>query len=119
MLGARVAFVPEQLAPRFGDRQDDPPAVARVGITGDQAARLERAQRRAHRLRADLLHPGQLARGGRAVAVQPGERGGLRHGELARHPDLAQPPQQQAHADAKRRRHITDVKFVSHILRLN
>ena len=74
LFGPRVAAVAEHAETGLGDRQDHPPAVLGVGGPRDQATRLERRERRAHRLRADLLEPGERGRGGRAAAVQARER---------------------------------------------
>ena len=83
LLGPRVAAVPQHLQPGVGQRHDGPPAVLRVGTSLDEATRLERAERRPHRLRADLLELGQRAGRGRAAAVQAREGRALGQGELA------------------------------------
>ena len=88
------------------------------GVPLDQPACLQRGERRPHGLRADLLHLGQRARGGRAGAVQPGEGRAFRHGEVVIGAHLAQAPQQQADADPQRRRDVVHVQFLGHIVSL-
>jgi hypothetical protein len=98
LLGPRVAPVPQGLQPGFSYRQDGPPAVLRVGPSLDEAARLQCAERRPHRLRADLLKPGQRGRRGRAAAVEAREGRGLGQREIAFGRRLPQPPPEQADA---------------------
>ncbi len=93
--GPFTAGAVQAVHPGRGERDHDPAAVGRVGRAGDQAAFGQRPDDRAHRLRPDALARGQLRRGGRALAVQPDQRGGLREGQLAVRPELPQPAHQR------------------------
>ena len=95
------------------------PAVVGIGGALDQAARLERRERRAHRLRADLLEPGERGRRGWAAAVEPGERRALRQRELVARGDLTQPPQQQADAEPERRSDLGRVERLGDFISLD
>src|SRR6266700_3476940 len=94
-------------------------AISTPSVVFDKTTRLERAERRAHRLRADLLEPGERARRGRAGAVQAREGRGLRHRELVFGLRLTQPPLEQANAHLKRSGDVVDIRVLRHILKAN
>ena len=114
----RTALVAERGSARLGNRHHRTPAVGRVGLAVDQATRFQRAQRRAHRLHADLLGPGQCGHRGRAAALQLPQRRGFRQRQLARHLHLLKAPLEQAHAQVHGRGHVFDFRFRVHMPRL-
>src|SRR2546430_2196424 len=81
----------------------------------DQPTGLERAERCPHRLRADLLQPGERARCRRAAAVQARQGRTLGQRELAVGLRLAQAPQEQADAYPERAGDLVDVGSLRHI----
>ena len=110
LLGARAALVVHGPKPRLGDRQHDPPAVFRVAAALDQAALQQRRHGHAHRLRADPVLPGEVARGRGPAALKAGKRRGLGEGQLARERRLPQLAHDKPHGDAQRPRHLTDIR---------
>ena len=113
-LRALRAPVAQNLLAVCRDGHDRAAAVTGIGPPLDEAARLQRAESRAHGLRADLLLPGQVTGGRGAAAVEPGERRALRHRQLALRLDLPQPPDQQSEADAQRAGDLADVRGSRH-----
>ena len=95
MAAERTAPVIDHLAARVGDGEHDPPAVFGVAVPLDQAALLERGERRAHRLRADPVLLGQVARGGGTALVQAFEGGRLGQRQFSGKVRLAHLPHQQ------------------------
>ena len=93
-------------------------AARAVAGAVDQAARLERSERRAHRLRADLLELRERAGGARAAVVEARQRRGLGHRQLARRLRLAQPAHEQADADPKCGRDLIGVPALRDIVSL-
>ncbi len=75
----------------------------------------QRRDGHAHRLRADPVKPGQVARRGRAAALKARQRRGLGEGQLARERRLPQLAHDKPHGDAQRPRDLTDIAQPVHL----
>ena len=84
----------------------------------NESPRLERCERRSHRLRADLLEPGEGGRCRRAAAVEPRERRALGQREFVPGGDLTQSPQKQADAQPERRGKLVVVELFDDFISL-
>jgi len=117
LLGAPVVLVAQHPCAGLGDRKNETPAVARMGMSLDEATCLERPQRRSHRLHADLL----------ALASSVTEVGPLRSNRFrprppqpqpAFDPHLSQLSQAQADAHLKSCSNVVNIWILRHIASL-
>jgi hypothetical protein len=117
-LGARVAAGQEHPPPGAGHRDHGTPAVLGIGAPGDEAARLQSPEGRAHRLRADLLELGQLGRRRRTPAVETRQRRDLGQGRIAADLDLPETAPEPPDAQQQGAGGLFGARVTSHIDRL-